>query len=173
MPTLNLVILKLASKYLSIKPLVFGVSFLYISLLSRCSIYTIVPYILHLFFLLQQFLFYLNIKTQKLRLLNLIPLISNYWKRIQRHITERSLEYSILIQRFIIRSRIYLLLIVLPEVMDSGLRRKQATIWSSEKCVHLPLIPVVAGLSFEFLKFSAKHTKNKIVWRHWLSKDTY
>jgi uncharacterized protein YqhQ len=29
--------------------------------------------------------------------------------------------------------------------------------------VHLPLIPVVAGISYEMLKFSARHTKNKIV----------
>ncbi len=32
--------------------------------------------------------------------------------------------------------------------------------------VHLPLIPFVAGLSYEFLKFSARHTGNKLVW--WL-----
>lgn len=29
--------------------------------------------------------------------------------------------------------------------------------------VHLPLIPLVAGISFEFLKFSAKHTGNMMV----------
>jgi uncharacterized protein YqhQ len=30
--------------------------------------------------------------------------------------------------------------------------------------VHLPLIPLVAGLSYEFLKFSAKHVENRLVW---------
>jgi uncharacterized protein YqhQ len=29
--------------------------------------------------------------------------------------------------------------------------------------IHLPLIPVVAGISYELLKFSSKHTKNRIV----------
>jgi uncharacterized protein YqhQ len=29
--------------------------------------------------------------------------------------------------------------------------------------VHLPLIPLVAGISYEFLKYSAKHTENKFV----------
>ena len=30
-------------------------------------------------------------------------------------------------------------------------------------CVHLPLIPLVAGISYEFLKYSAKHTENWLV----------
>ncbi|MBI5059435.1 DUF1385 domain-containing protein [candidate division KSB1 bacterium] len=30
--------------------------------------------------------------------------------------------------------------------------------------VHLPLIPLVAGLSYEFLKFSARHVENRLVW---------
>jgi uncharacterized protein YqhQ len=30
--------------------------------------------------------------------------------------------------------------------------------------VHLPLIPFVAGISFELLKFSSRHTHNRFVW---------
>ena len=29
--------------------------------------------------------------------------------------------------------------------------------------VHLPLVPVVAGISYEILKYSAKHTDNRLV----------
>jgi uncharacterized protein YqhQ len=43
--------------------------------------------------------------------------------------------------------------------------------------VHLPLIPLVAGLSYELLKMSSKHTENRLVWAFiqpglWLQKIT-